>query len=226
MIETKDALEQLAALQSASIAAKQAKANKVERPYLGVHPQQIDALCKEWRAASDLDGRIDLAKGLWGSNVFDARIAAAKLLTQARIADDQRVWQTILAWVGDCDCAAITDQVCTAGQKRLNADLTRLDQLEPWVTDEVKWVRRAALMMTLPWSKLNHPKPTDLVARTRILEWAASLVPDHDVDVQKAIAGWLRVLSKHDPSAVVEFLEEHSKAMNPKAVAEAKIHLS
>ena len=88
------------------------------------------------------------------------------------------------------------------------------------------WTRRAALVMTLPWTKQNHPKPADLAVRERVLGWAAGYVTDHDWFIQKAIGWWLRELSKHDAGRVADFLENHGDAMKPFAVKEASRKLA
>jgi len=76
-------------------------------------------------------------------------------------------------------------------------------------------------VMTLPWTKQNHPKPAEEAELDRILGWAASYVPDHDWFIQKAIAWWLRELSKHDASRVRTFLAAYGEQMKPFARKEA-----
>ncbi len=132
-------------------------------------------------------------------------MAAAKLLTTARIRPDDAAWALIASWVPDFDSWAIADHACMAGQKRLVADPARLDEVETWTRSDHMWTRRAALVITLPWTKQNHPKPDELAARDRILGWAAGYVPDHQWFIQKAIAWWLRELSKHDAPACAPF---------------------
>ena len=125
--------------------------HKVDRPYLGVANPVIDGLVKEWRTDIDLDTRVSRAAGLWKSNIHEGRIAAAKLLTQARIRpDDQGAWQLIASWVPSFDAWAVADHASIAGQKRLVADPTRLDHVEKWTSSDHMWPRRAALVMTLP----------------------------------------------------------------------------
>jgi len=148
--------------------------------------------------------------------------SAAKLLTQARIRpDDAAAWDLIVSWVPSFDAWAVADHASIAGQKRLVADPARLDTVETWITSDHMWSRRAAFVMTLPWTKQNHPKPAELQARDRVLGWAATLVTDHDWFIQKAIGWWLRDLSKHDPDRVTAFLNSHQDAMKPFAVKEA-----
>jgi len=75
--------------------------------------------------------------------------------------------------------------------------------------------------LTLPWTKQNHPKPAEEAARDRILGWAATYVNDPDWFIQKAVAWWLRELSKHDVPRTRAFLAAHGDAMKPFAVKEA-----
>lgn len=203
-------------------AAEMARYHKIDRPYLGVANPVIDDAVKAWRGALGLDQRIALASGLWDTNVHEGRIAAAKLLTQARLRpDDTAAWDLIASWVPAFDAWAVADHASIAGQKRLVADPARLDQVERWITSDHMWTRRAALVMTLPWTKQNHPKPAEEAARDRILGWAATYVTDPEWFIQKAVAWWLRELSKHDVPRVQAFLATHGDTMAPFARQEA-----
>jgi 3-methyladenine DNA glycosylase AlkD len=224
-----DATTALASLEAAGDHAKAAEAaayHKVLRPYLGVPVPVVDAMAKEWRAALTLDDRLALADTLWQTNVHEARVAAAKLLEQARIRpDDDPAWRLIASWVPDFDGWALADHVSVSGQKRLVWRPARVDELEAWTTSPHMWTRRAALVMTLPWTRMVHPKPADLAIRERVLGWAALYVPDRDWFIQNAIAWWLRDLSKRDPERVRAFLAEHGAAMKPFAAREAGRYL-
>ena len=195
--------------------------HKVARRYLGVSNPQIDELVQTWRAERDLDDRLRLASDLWASDIHEARIGAAKLLTQSRIRPDDAAWRLIQSWVPEFDGWAIADAVMTAGQKRLVADPTRLDKVESWLDHPNVWVRRAALVGTLPWAKMNNPKPDELQQRERILGWAASLADQKDWLIQKAIATWLRDLSKRDAPRVQAFIDQNGDRMKSFARKEA-----
>ena len=106
------------------------------------------------------------------------------------------------------------------------ADPTRIDEVETWTTSAHLWTRRAALVMTLPWTKQNHPKPEELEARDRVLGWAATYVEDRQWFIQKVIAWWLRELSKHDPVRTRAFLDRHGTVMKPFARREAGKYLT
>jgi 3-methyladenine DNA glycosylase AlkD len=221
-----DALAELRAAGDPERAAGSAAYHKVVREYLGIAVPQIDGMTRRWRADLTLEARLDLAESLWASDIFEARIAAAKLLAQARIRpDDGAAWRLIASWVPDFDCWALADHTCIAGQKRMVADPLRLDEVESWTQSPHMWTRRAALVITLPWTKMNHPKPDDLARRDRILGWAAGYVDDRDWFIQKAIGWWLRDLSRHDPDRTRAFVERHGARMKPFARKEALRHL-
>ncbi len=218
-------LDQIKAHADPERAEQVAAYHKVDRAYLGVPNPVLNDLTKAWRRELEVIDRIAVADGLWQTNIHEARVAAAKLLTQARIRPDNAVWELLQSWLPDFDAWAVADHACMAMQKRLSADPTRLDQVERWTTSGHMWTKRAALVATLPWTKQNHPKPEDLACRDRILGWAATYVSDREWFIQKAIAWWLRELSKHDPERVVAFLETHGANMKPFARKEAGKYL-
>jgi len=221
-----DALAALGALGDPQKAAEMAAYHKVGRRYLGVANPQIDALVREWRAGAAWDAVLPLAAGLWQSDIHEARVAAAKLLTKARIRpDDRAAWEMIAGWVPDFDAWAIADHVSIAGAKRLVWVPERLDEVEGWTRSDHMWSRRAALVMTLPWARMNTPKPQELAARERILGWAAGYVGETEWFLQKAVAWWLRDLSKRAPERTRRFLDAHGEAMKPFARREAAKYL-
>ncbi|MFT6674620.1 MAG: 3-methyladenine DNA glycosylase AlkD [Sulfitobacter sp.] len=220
-------LEALQALGDPARALDMRAYHKIDRPYLGLTNPQINDLTKDWRQELELADRIALADALWQSDIYEARLAAAKLLTQARLRpDDTEAWRLIASWTPDFDSWAIADHVSMAAQKRLVAVPARLDDVEGWIASDHLWTRRAALVSTLPWTKQNNPKPQETEARERILGWIATLVPDHKWFIQKAIGWWLRDLSRHDPARTTAFIDAHGAAMKAFAVKEALRHIT
>ena len=208
-------------------AEQMAAYHKQSREVLGIPNPATNDVTKAWRQQLTVENRVQLASELWTTDIFEARIAASKLLTQARIKpDDSGAWALIQSWVKDFDSWAIADHACMAGQKRLVADPSRVDEVEGWITSDHMWTRRAALVITLPWTKQNFPKPADLIIRDRVLVWAASYVTDPDWFIQKAVAWWVRDLSRHDAERSIAFLEAHGAQMKPFARKEAARHLS
>ncbi|QDI78026.1 MULTISPECIES: DNA alkylation repair protein [Leisingera] len=220
-----EALAQLKAQAEPGRAEQMAAYHKQSREVLGVPNPATNDLTKSWRQALTTEERVSLAQALWDSDVFEARIAAAKLLTQARIKDDAAVWDLLQSWVPDFDSWAIADHACSAIAKRLQAEPARLDTVERWTQSDHMWTRRAALVATLPWAKMNNLKPADQEARERVLGWAAGYVPDRDWFIQKAIGWWLRDLSKHDAAHTRAFLDAHGAQMKAFARKEAAKYL-
>ncbi|MEM9708650.1 MAG: DNA alkylation repair protein [Pseudomonadota bacterium] len=237
-----DAIAALRAAGDPQKAAEMAAYHKASRTYLGVANPVLDGFGKAWRAemaetppqiggpvlpSPSLSARLDLAQSLWDSDIHEARILAAKLLTQARFNDeDAPVWSLIAGWVPDFDAWAIADHAAIAGQKRLLADPSRLDEVETWTTSPHIWTRRAALVFTLPWPRLKSSNENQLATRSRILSWAAGYVSDSNWFIQKAIAWWLRELSKRDPAATRAFLAQHGADMKAFARREAGRYLT
>ncbi len=219
-------LDQLLALENPARAAEMAAYHKAPRRYLGIAVPVLTALATGWREGRSVEDRVALADSLWQTDIHEARIAAAKLLVQARLRPDDAAWALVASWVPQFDAWAIADHACDSGARRLLADPSRLDQVEGWTASPNMWSRRAALVMTLPWAKMNKVKPQDLAIRERVLGWAAAYVPDRDWFIQKAVAWWLRDLSKHDAARTRAFLAEHGEAMKAFARKEAARHLN
>jgi 3-methyladenine DNA glycosylase AlkD len=219
----------LAALEAAADPAKapaMAAYHKAPRRYLGLALPAMEPLVAGWRAGLDVPGRVALARGLWDSDVHEARIAAAKLLTQARVRDHEAlVWAETLRWVPTFDAWAVADHAAKAIERRLVAEPARLDVVEAWTRDPTMWVRRAALVATLSWTKARHPTPAEAAARDRILGWAAAYAADREWFIQKAVGWWLRSLAPHDPARVRAFLAGPGRALKPFARREAERRL-
>ena len=221
-----EALAALKALAEPGRDAQMAAYHKQTRQVLGVPNPATNELTTHWRRNLSVAQRVQMAHDLWQTDIFEARIAAAKLLTQARIRPDDAAWALIQSWAPDFDSWAIADHACMAGQKRLLANPERIEDIEHWTRSDHMWTRRAALVITLPWTKQNHPKPQDLEIRDRVLGWAAGYVDDTDWFIQKAVAWWLRELSKHDGARVLAFLDVYSAQLKPFARKEASKHFA
>ena len=221
-----DLLARLEASADPEKAARMAAYHKAPRRYLGVGNPVLDALARDLRPATDAATRVALAAGLWEMDIHETRILAAKLLTQSRIRpDDTPAWELIRSWVPGFDGWAVADHAAMAGGRRLVARPERLDEIEPWVVSDHLWTARAALTFTLPWTKQRHPKPEELEARERILGWAARIAERRDWFLQKAVAWWLRDLSRRDPDRTRAWLETHGDRLKPFARKEAARHL-
>ena len=219
-------LERLQALVEDGRAEGSAAYHKAERVYLGVPNPAINDLTTECRRQLDVNQRVALAAELWDTDIHEARIAAAKLLTQARIKGDTAVWALLVSWVPQFDAWAIADHACSAIGRRIQADLSRLDEVESWTTAEHMWTRRAALVATLFLCKSNHPSAEEAAARDRVLGWASGYVTDPEWFIQKSVAWWVRDLSKHDRDRAQAFLAANGPQMKAFARKEAGKYLN
>lgn len=207
-------------------AAEMRAYHKQTRVVLGLSNAVIGELADDWRKGLDQPALVTLAQDLWASDIFEARIAAGKLFIQARIRpDDRAAWACIAGFVPAFDSWAIADAVAQGGQKRLMQDPARLETVEGWITAPHMWTRRAALVFTLPFTKSRHAGALEAAARARILGWCVALAPDRDWFIQKAVAWWLRELSKRDPAAVTAWLDQHGGTLKPFAAKEAARYL-
>jgi 3-methyladenine DNA glycosylase AlkD len=220
------AISALRAQADATRAAEMRAYHKVDRVYLGLSNETVALRAADWRRDLALGERVALAQGLWASDIHEARIAAGKLFLQARIRpDDAPAWDCLAGFVPDFDGWAIADAVAQSGAKRVAARPGRLDEIEAWVVSDHMWTRRAALVFTLPFTKSRHPGPAEEAARDRILAWCAALAADRDWFIQKAVAWWVRDLSRKDPARARAFLAEHGDRLKPWARREAARHL-
>ena len=210
-------LDQLRALANPELAERNAARHKTGRQTLGLTPAQIETAVAGWRDNLDIDGRVTLARALWDSDIHEARLAAARLLVQARIRPDDAVWDTIREWAPGMDGPEIADAVMVAGAKRLVADPARIEDMLDWAQSPNPFMRRAALMGTLPWAKMNNPKPADLEIRERVLEWAAHLADDSNGAVRQAIETWLRDLAKRAPERVADWRKDREQVVAARA---------
>lgn len=220
------ALAALEALANPTKAAEMAAYHKSTRRFFGVSVPQIDELSDAWRAACTLDERLALASALWAADIHETRVAAAKLLTQARIRpDDEGAWQLIQSWLPDFDGWALADHTMIAAQKRLVWQPDRIETVAGWTESPHMWTRRAAMVITPPFAKQNHPKPFENAIRERVLDWAVGYADDPEWFIQKSVAWWLRDLSKHDKARVQAWLADHGERLKPFARKEAATYL-
>ncbi|MCC2111540.1 MAG: DNA alkylation repair protein [Hyphomicrobiales bacterium] len=214
-----NALVRLERLADAEKAAIFSRYHKVDRPYLGVPNPRLDEIAKTIVAAVPPEVALQIADELWQTNIFEARVTAAKIFWRPQLKRFAEIWTLIEVWKEDFDSWAIADAVAKGGARCLIADPGLLDILEAnWTPHANMWVRRAALVFTLPFAKKGRDP-------SRMLGWAAGYVDDREWFIQKAIGWWLRELSKHDPARVRAFVDGHGERMAAFARREATKYL-
>jgi 3-methyladenine DNA glycosylase AlkD len=176
--------------------------HKSSREHWGVPAPSSAALV--WSLSKDLkDGELlEFAKDLWETNLFDPMVSAAKILCLPKLKPSPAVWKTLLHFLKKVDGWALEDGLAHAAWKCILADESLLDELEVWTSHPNFWMRRAALVYTLPFAKSGRNPE-------RMLGWASRYSPESEWFIQKAIGWWLRVLGAHNPQRVSLFLQTH-----------------
>ncbi len=190
---------------------------KSSRPHWGLSAPKIDAAIRELQPLPEKQ-RLAIARALWREEVFDLRIAAARLAARLPASLDAEIWAFLSERMGELDGWAVADNFADAGGPRLIARPGRLDEVEAWVESPHLWTRRASLVFTLDWMRAG-------LSPERMLGWAARLVADREWFIQKAIGWWLRELGKRDAGQVRAWLAAHGGGLKAFARREAEKYL-
>lgn len=205
MTELDEILDRLRTLGDADRAARDRAANRTDRETWGVPSDALRELSVEVREAVTVDRRVLLADALWRADVFDARMLALRLLTQARIHEDAGVWSLLERWAYAFDCRAIADAGAGALGRRMVTEPARLAVLDDWAGAANVWTRRSIFAATSAWAKAPHPTEADLAVREQVLALAASMADDRRPVIRQAIDSWLRDLGKRDAARAAAF---------------------
>jgi 3-methyladenine DNA glycosylase AlkD len=148
---------------------------------------------------------IPLARHLWDHYGREGRIVAVTFLGPMELAAPEMVIpviyqlaQTCIAWE-DCDQLAMT-----ALEPIVRKDPAGyLDRLAPWVADENKWVRRAAITAIgrLPMKRADYT--------ARCLGLVEPALGDSDLDVKRALSFAIRVSARGQVAPVHDFILAH-----------------
>lgn len=207
-------LSELQKLGSPERAIADKRYHKSERMHWGVPAKESADLIRSFCKEANQEDLLLFATQLWETNLFNPMICAAKILALPRVKPSRKLWNTILQFLKDVDGWALEDTLAHAAWKCILADETLLDQVEKWTKHSNFWMRRAALVYTLPFAKSGKDPE-------RMLKWASCYADDSEWFIQKAIGWWLRDLSEHNPRRVILFVEEHKHLLKGVAKKEA-----
>jgi len=157
---------------------------------------------------------IPLARHLWDNYGREGRIVASAFLGPMELAAPEEVMpvvyqlaQTCIAWE-DCDQLAMT-----ALEPIVRKDPEGyLDRVAAWVTDENKWVRRAAIIAIgrLPMKRTEYA--------ARCLELVEPALGDPDLDVKRALSFAIRISARGQVTPVRDFVLAHRDATDPASI--------
>ena len=157
---------------------------------------------------------IPLARHLWNHYGREGRLLAAAFLGPMELAAPEEVIpviyqlaQTCLAWE-DCDQLAMT---ALEPIVRKNPE-GYLDRFASWVTDENKWVRRAAITAIgrLPMKRAHYT--------ARCLELVEPALGDPDPDIKRAVSFAIRINARGQIAPVRDFILAHRDATDPDTI--------
>lgn len=212
-------LKELQKFGDATRAIADQRYHKSSREHWGISVPACDKLMRTLCKNIADEELLSLAKDLWETNLFDPMVCAAKILSFPRLQPSKELWKTIRNFLQQVDGWALEDHLAHVAWKCILADKSLLDELEEWTKHSNFWMRRAALVYTLPFAKPGQNPE-------RMLGWASIYAPDSEWFIQKSIGWWLRVLGEHNPDRVVIFLNAHWEKLKGVARKEATRKLS
>jgi 3-methyladenine DNA glycosylase AlkD len=160
------------------------------------------------RARRRVGDYLPLTGLLWDDYGREGRIVAVVALGPMELADPERVVGILYEMVQTCVFWEDCDQLA---MKALEPVLRKdpevwLERLGAWVTDENKWVRRAAMTAIgrLPMKRAEYT--------LRCLELLAPALGDPDRDVKRALSFAIRVSARGQIEPVKQFVLDHQDA--------------
>ena len=155
---------------------------------------------------------IELSLGLVGTDILECQQVAFEFLWKNKKALQALSVEEILMlgknldnWVSvDVYCLCITGFSWRTG--KLQDEIIR-----QWAGDESRWLRRTALVSTVPLNLRARGGKGDV---ERTLAICRLLVADYDDMIVKAMSWALRELSKSDRQAVIGFVEDYQEQLH------------
>lgn len=166
------------------------------------------------QARKRLDEFLPLAQLLWHEYGREGRVVAAIPLGAMELVDPQRVVPLLRELCRTCHTWEDADRMAMdAFEPIVRKDPANwLAAVEPWLTDENKWVRRAGVTAAgrLP---MKQPQYT-----THVLALTEQLLADQETDVKKAVSFAIRLAARGETGPVRDFLMRHVPPQDPAAV--------
>ncbi len=212
-------IRELRALTNPARAERDKTYHKSAREHWGLTAPALDQVIKPFVKQHPVPVLHQVSQALWQTQVFDLMMAGGRILSQKKVPASDELWTLVTTYLGDVDGWALEDNLAHAAWKCLLASPARLDEIEGWTEHPNAWMRRAALIYTLPYAKSGRNPE-------RMLQWAGKYASDPEWFIQKAIGWWLRKLGQYQPEQAVNFLNQHWDALQHVARKEAtrKLH--
>lgn len=180
---------------------------KSDLDFYGATVPDVRRCVRSLPGPTDRRNLLELVGLLWAEPVFELRLAAALLLTQAsgllrasdlgllaRLIRQSRTWALVDVLAGDAAGPLIAR--LESGPPGARADLTPV--LDAWAADDDFWLRRSALLAHLVPLRL----PSGGGDWDRFTRYADAMLGEREFFVRKAIGWVLRDTSKRRPELV------------------------
>jgi 3-methyladenine DNA glycosylase AlkD len=211
-------------------------AEELRRYWLGFKPKSIDGIKAEERARQetvgipvpmlkgigkeiaklakkDVEGCLPLARMLWEDYGREGRVVAVIPLGAMELVEPELLLPVLYQLCKTCHTWEDADQLAMAALEpivRKDPDAW-LDRIVPWLSDDNKWVRRAAVT-AVGRLAMKHSHYTE-----RCLSLAEALLPDQEEVVKKATSFAIRLCSRGELDKVVGFVAAQVPPKNPTA---------
>ena len=178
--------------------------------WLGVSAPQIKEIVKNWSSILfDIDAKrwIDICLLLCELEIFECQMLAYELLWKNKKALKALRAKQIVKLAGTQDNWASADSYSTmiAGWHWREGSLPD-SQIYNWLNSDDRWMRRIAVVCTVPLNIKSRGGTGDTKRTLMICE---KVIDDRDNMVVKALSWALRELSKSDKQAVVHFMKTY-----------------
>lgn len=167
----------------------------------------------EQPARKNVDHYLPLMRMLWDEYGREGRVVALIPLGKMELAAPEKIVPVLKVMCRTCITWEDADRLAMDALEpivRKKPDRW-LPQIEPWLVDENKWVKRAAIIVVGRLAMKNAAYVN------RSLELCEGLINEEDVDVKKAVSFAIRLTARGGTGPVCGWLERHIPPPSPAA---------
>lgn len=200
---------------------------KTEMEHLRVAAAQLREVEDKWMGIlHDFTAEhwIELCIHLVHMKVFECQLLAYELLWKNKNALNSLGYDQILQLGGILDNWASVDAYCLMiiGWHWREGTLPD-QQILKWLKSEDHWIRRVAVVSTVPLNLKSRGGKGDTKRTLMVCE---NVVTDRNDKIVKSLSWALRELSKTDKTAVENFIEKYRESLHPRVIREVNLKLT
>jgi 3-methyladenine DNA glycosylase AlkD len=164
-------------------------------------------------ARQNVDDFIPLVQVLWSDYGREGRVVALIPLGNMELVNPERIVPLLKDLCATCLTWEDADRLAMDALEPVVRQHPEdwLPTLSPWLEDENKWVRRAAVIVV---GRLPMRSPQYAGQYLKMIE---CVLYDQDTDIKKAVSFAVRLVAKGDVASVGDFLEQHIPPTDPTA---------